>query len=128
MGATTPEQIDELMLAAYQAKDAEALADLYEDDAVFSNPPDGWTAVGRTEIVARMKEVFASLDGGIDWVSDPPVRTVEVGDYAFVHGTYRARVSLADGTRHEVVGRGTTVLHRGDDGNWRCVIDHSSNF
>ena len=40
MGATSPEQIDELMLAAYKSKDAEAIADLYEDDAIFSNPPE----------------------------------------------------------------------------------------
>ena len=125
MGATSPEQIDELMLAAYRSKDAEAIADLYEDDAIFSNPPDGWTVVGRAAIIEKLNEMFA-MTSSIDWVGNPPEKSVVVGDYAFVHATSLGRALLADGTQYESQGRTTTVAHRGTDGNWRYIVDHSS--
>jgi uncharacterized protein (TIGR02246 family) len=124
MGARTPEQIDELMLAAYAAKDAEAVADLYEDDAIFSNPPDGWTVVGRAAIIEKLNEMF-SMTSSISWV-DTPMKAVVDGDYAFFHATNVGRAVLADGTQHEAPARTTTIAHRGTDGNWRFVIDHSS--
>jgi uncharacterized protein (TIGR02246 family) len=127
MGATSPEQIDELMLAAYKSRDAEAIADLYEDDAIFANPPDGWTVVGRAAIIEKLNEMF-SMTRSIDWVGNPPAKSVVVGDHAFVHATSANRASLADGTQYESQGRTTTVAHRGSDGNWRYVIDHSSTL
>jgi uncharacterized protein (TIGR02246 family) len=127
MGATSPEQIDELMLAAYQSRDAEAIADLYEDDAIFSNPPDGWTVVGRAAIIEKLNEMF-TMTSSIDWVGEPPSKSVVVGDYAFVHATSLGRATLADGTQYESHGRTTTVAHRGSDGYWRYVIDHSSTL
>jgi uncharacterized protein (TIGR02246 family) len=122
MGATTPEQVEELMAAAYQAKDAQAVRDLYEDDAILANSVAGYTVVGRDAIVEKVKENFA-ID--IEWVSDPPVKSLVVGDYAFIHGTFLRRLTLPDGTRQEGEGRTTLVLRRGPDGNWRCVIDHA---
>jgi len=127
MGASTPEQIDELMLIAYESRDAEAIADLYEDDAIFSNPPDGWTVVGRAAIIDKLNEMF-SMTSSIGWIGNPPAKSVVVGDYAFVHATSVNRASLADGTQYEAQGRTTTVAHRGSDGNWRYVIDHSSTL
>jgi uncharacterized protein (TIGR02246 family) len=126
VGARTPEQIDELMLAAYESRDAEAVADLYEDDAIFSNPPDGWTVVGRAAIIEKLNEMF-SMTSSISWV-DSPMKSVVVGDYAFFHATNVGRAVLADGTPHEAQARTTTVAHRGSDGNWRFVIDHSSTL
>jgi uncharacterized protein (TIGR02246 family) len=126
MGARTPEQIDELMLAAYESKDAEAVADLYEDDAIFSNPPDGWTVVGRKAIIEKLNEMF-SMTSSITWV-DNPIKSIVVGDYAIVHATNVGRASMPDGSQLESQARVTTVAHRGADGNWRFVIDHSSTF
>jgi uncharacterized protein (TIGR02246 family) len=126
MGARTPEQIDELMLAAYESKDAEAVADLYEDDAIFSNPPDGWTVVGRKAIIEKLNEMF-SMTSSITWV-DNPIKSIVVGDYAIVHATNVGRASMPDGSQLESQARVTTVAHRGSDGNWRFVIDHSSTF
>lgn len=50
MGATTPEEINELMQDAYRRKDAEAVADLYEDDAIFANTQAQWAASGRADL------------------------------------------------------------------------------
>jgi uncharacterized protein (TIGR02246 family) len=126
VGARTPEQIDGLMLAAYESRDAEAIADLYEDDAIFSNPPDGWTVIGRAAIIEKLNEMF-SMASSISWI-DSPIKSIVVGDYAIVHATNVGRASLADGTEYESQARTTTVAHRGSDGNWRFVIDHSSTF
>jgi len=127
MGATTPEQIDELMLVAYESKDAEAIADLYEDDAIYSNPANGWTVVGRAAIIEKLNEMF-SMTSSISWIADPPAKFVVAGDYAFVHFTSVNRASLVDGTQYESQGRTTTVAHRGSDGHWRYAIDHTSTL
>jgi uncharacterized protein (TIGR02246 family) len=115
------------MLAAYKSRDAEGIADLYEDDAIFSNPPDGWTVVGRAAIIEKLNEMF-SMTSTIDWVGHPPAKSVVVGDYAFVHATSTNRASLTDGAQYESQARTTTVAHRGSDGYWRYVIDHSSTL
>jgi uncharacterized protein (TIGR02246 family) len=122
MGAATPEQFLDLVAAAYQSKDAEAVRDLYEEDAVFANSGAGYSVVGREAIVEKVKQNFA-LD--VEWFNEDALKFVVVGDYAFSHLTFQRRVTLPDGTRQEGEGRSTGVLHRGADGTWRCVIDHA---
>lgn len=126
MTARTPEQIDELMLDLYESKDAEAIADLYEDDAIYSNPANGWTVVGRAAIIEKLNEMF-SMTSSISWIANPPAKFVVAGDYAFAHFTSENRASLVDGSQYESQGRTTTVAHRGSDGHWRYVIDHTSS-
>jgi uncharacterized protein (TIGR02246 family) len=123
VGATTPEQVGELMEAAYRAKDVEAVADLYEEGAIFANPP-AWTAVGRADIAARLTELFAAAD--FETTYDPPEKSHSVGEYAFVHYTSSTRVSMEDGSENEVRTRTTTIAHRGADGYWRYILDHNS--
>jgi ketosteroid isomerase-like protein len=127
MGARTPEQIDELMLVAYESRDAEAIADLYEDDAIYANPANGWTVVGRAAIIEKLHEMF-SMTSSIGWICSPPARFVVAGDYAFSHFTSVNQALLTDGTPYESEGRTTTVAHRAGDGNWRYVIDHVSTL
>jgi uncharacterized protein (TIGR02246 family) len=127
MRAATPEQLIELMDAAYQAKDAEAVAALYEDDAIFANPPGGWTAVGRAEILDKVREMFA-MTSAIDVIYDPPAKSVVGDDYAFFHFTTSNCVSFGDGAQHESQSRTTTIAHRGTDGSWRYVLDHNSTL
>ena len=126
MGATTPEQIDELMQVAYKLKDAEAVADLYEDDALFANTDAGWTAVGRAELVARVKEMFAAFSV-TGWETDR-LKFVQAGDYAFSHDTIVTRVVFRGGKVLDVAGRGTTIAHKGADGNWRLLVGHASSL
>jgi uncharacterized protein (TIGR02246 family) len=128
MGATSPEQFGEVFAAAYRTRDAEAVADMYEDNAIFATPEAGYpTAIGRAAIVQRMRDIFATANN-IEWTSDPPAMVVVTGDYVIVHQTSRTRSTLADGTQHEAETRATSVLHRGTDGNWRLVIDHGSSL
>ena len=112
------------MEAAYRVKDAEAIANLYEEDAIFANPP-AWTAMGRTAIAERLRELFAATES-LETAYDPPEKSVEVGDYAFFHGTSVTCISSVDGSKSEMQTRTTTIAHRGSDGNWRFVLDHTS--
>jgi ketosteroid isomerase-like protein len=84
-------------------------------------------AIGRAAIVQRMSDKFA-MTSDIEWSSDDPVMLVEVGDYVIVHQTSRTSSTLVDGAQHVTDARATYVLHRGDDGNWRVVIDHGSSL
>jgi hypothetical protein len=98
------------MQDAYKLKDAEAVGDLYEDDAIFANTDAGWTAVGRAELVERFKEMFtisASTDG------------VPIDSSSCKSVTMRFRMkrpSPISSSRTEkaldVAGRGTTVPQR----------------
>jgi uncharacterized protein (TIGR02246 family) len=122
MGAATPEELLDLALAGYRAKDADAIGDLYEEDAVLANSNAGYSVVGRAAIVEKVKQNFA-VD--VEWFDEDVVKLVVVGDYAFIHVTFQRRVTLPDGTRQEGEGRSTGVLHRGADGAWRSIIDHA---
>jgi uncharacterized protein (TIGR02246 family) len=121
--ARTVEELSALYAAAYATKDADAVGDLYEEDAIYSTPE--YTVVGRAAIVERLKELFSACRE-VDYEDDAPLLSREDGDYAFGHGVFRARVTLADGTQHEIQGRQSNVKHRGPDGNWRIILDHSS--
>ena len=121
--ARTHEEMAELYAAAYAAKDAEAVGDLYEEDAVYAIP--AYTVVGRAAIVEKVKEMFSACSE-ITYEDDAPLLSREDGDYAVGHGVFRSRVVLADGTQHESEGRQSNVAHRGPDGNWRIILDHSS--
>ena len=83
MGAATPEQAFELLDAAFVAMDVEAIAGLYEEDAVFANPPY-WTAIGRAAIVEDVTKMFGATNA-IEVVYDPLDKWVVADDYAFIH-------------------------------------------
>lgn len=126
MGADSVEHLGEMMQSAYRNRDADAVADLYEDKAIYANVDGGWTAIGRDEIAARVSEMFTMMTVN-NWVSEP-LLFEEVGDYAFSHETVTTFVSFTDGNAHEFPGRGTWVAHRGSDGSWRMLIDHASGL
>ena len=128
MAATSLEQFGEVFAAAYRTRDAEAVADMYDDDAIFVMSDFGYApTIGRAAIVERMSEIFA-VTNDIESISDEPVMVVEAGDYVIVHQTSTTRSTLVDGTQHESKARATYVLHRGIDSNWRVVIDHASSL
>ena len=101
---------------------------MYEDNAIFAMPDAGFpVAIGRAAIVQRRSDIFA-MTSDIESTADEAAMVVEVDDYVIVHQTFRSRSTLVDGSQHVTDARATYLLHRGDDGNWRVVIDHGSSL
>src|SRR6476620_5081288 len=97
MGATSLEQFGDVFAAAYRTRDAEAVADMYEENAIFAMSDFGYApAIGRAAIVERMHEIFA-VTHDIKSISDEPVMVIEAGDYVIVHQTSTTRSTLVDG-------------------------------
>jgi uncharacterized protein (TIGR02246 family) len=107
---------------AFLAGDADAIADLYEDDAVFFMPS--------LDIFARGKAAIRHAWAGI--VAMGTVESVEIlerderidGDHAYAH-QYGVMHGELGGEQVDLPFRTTEVMHRGDDGTWRYVVDHA---
>jgi uncharacterized protein (TIGR02246 family) len=128
VGSTNVERFGDAFRAAYRTHDPEAVADMYEDNAIFAMPDAGYpVAIGRAAIVQRMTEIFA-MTSDIEWTDDAPAMVVDAGDYVIVHQTSKTRSTLTDGAQVETDARATFVLHRGTDDNWRIAIDHGSSL
>jgi ketosteroid isomerase-like protein len=125
MGSATPEEFESVFKAAYESRDASQVGALYESGALYLQPGVEHVIVGRDAIEKAVAETFQFLSD-IALTFDEPELMEVVGDYAYCHGSSTTEFSLPDGTRHSAKSRSTTVLHRGDDGLWRLVIDHAS--
>jgi len=106
--AMTPEDITRLFVERSNAGDADAVADLYEDDAVMAYPPGGQT-VGR----AAIRDLWASvLANGPTFEPEEPLPTLVSGDIALTSTIAR------DGT-----GVRVQVVRRQPDGSWKRLLD-----
>jgi ketosteroid isomerase-like protein len=123
--ADTPEAFLDEFIAAFVQGDAAALKALYRDDARLISPAAGVDAHGRAEIDAAWDTL---VQAGTVHRFEVLSREVTVtGDYAICHmrSVLHGRWAGAD----EDVAlplRSTEVLRRGDDGQWRYLIDHGA--
>jgi uncharacterized protein (TIGR02246 family) len=106
------------------AGDADAIAELYEDDAVLVIVSMSVVAEGKPAI----KEAWANLlalgeTKRID--IDDRVEVVD-GDHAYAHQS-GSMVTRFHGTDEDttIPFRTTEIMHRGPDGVWRYIIDHA---
>jgi ketosteroid isomerase-like protein len=107
-GAASVEEWGQLLGAAYQAKDADAVADLYEDDAILANSVAGYSAVGRAAIVENVKDNFRA---DVDFAGVRENKSWVIGDDCVIgHSIFDRRRTLPDGTVAESIGRGTMVF------------------
>jgi uncharacterized protein (TIGR02246 family) len=113
---STPEAINAAFAAGYNARDVEALAALYEHDAVVTNP-DGSKAVGVEAIRAHIGHLVEL--GGV--MTSRNRYAIPNGDLALVGADWE--IDFADG-RDRVVGRSAELVRRQPDGSWRYVVDH----
>ena len=106
---------------AMLAGDADAVGELYEDDAVLLIPSMEVVARGKKEI----REAWAGLiaAGRIDSIDVSEHDQTIVGDlaYAMVAGVMKGEMG---GEPVEIPFRATEVQRRGPDGSWRYVLDH----
>jgi uncharacterized protein (TIGR02246 family) len=119
MAARTPEEIHDLIAAAFNAGDLDAFMDLHEEGAAALVPPEGRLVTGTEALRAALAPIFDL---------EPEARIEVVGkvqgdELALTH----ARVSVVAGSgdqRLEVSGPGTIVSRRQPDGTWRIVLDN----
>jgi uncharacterized protein (TIGR02246 family) len=106
--ARKPEDLTRLFVERANAKDAEGLALLYEEDAVMAYPPGSQT-VGR----AAIRELWAGLLAKAPrFQPEPPLPTLISGDLALTSTPPR------DGA-----GARAQVARRQPDGSWLRVLD-----
>jgi uncharacterized protein (TIGR02246 family) len=111
--ATRPEDLTRLFVERANAKDADGIAALYEQDAVMAYPP-GRHTVGRDAI----RELWATvLAGAPRFAPEEPRPTLIAGDIALTTTVAK------DGT-----GARAQVVRRQPDGSWLRVLDQPELF
>jgi uncharacterized protein (TIGR02246 family) len=106
--------IHRLVQDAFNAGDADALAALYEPDAIMATP-DG-TFVNGVDAIRDQWAGFIALGGTITMVTR---HAAEVGDIALLSNDWNF---VADGM--EFSSRTSEIARRQSDGTWKYVIDH----
>lgn len=106
--AQKPEDITRLFVERANAKDAEGLAALYEEEAVMAYPP-GEQTVGREAIRKLWEEALAHMP---KFEPETPLPTLISGDLGLTSTPSK------DGT-----GVRTQVVRRQPDGSWLRVLD-----
>jgi uncharacterized protein (TIGR02246 family) len=114
-----PEQLNAVLADGFRRGDPDAVAGVYDDDAVLVMPPDGQTVRGREAIRAAVAPLVALRPQ----FSSVVRATLRAGDLALTHAQWRMAVTQPDGRRQELSGQGTIVSRRRSDGNWRIVLD-----
>jgi uncharacterized protein (TIGR02246 family) len=123
MPARTPEEIQALIAAAFNAGDIDAFLQLHEEDATVVVPPDGDRVSGREAIRAAVQPTFALRPT----IRNEVVDKLQSDGLALIH----ARWNLAgtdDGQLVEMSGRATVVSRRQPDGSWRIVLENPMSW
>jgi uncharacterized protein (TIGR02246 family) len=121
MAALTPDEIHEMLARGLNAGDAQAVAELYEDDAILVS--------SRSAIVRGRPAI---LDGLTNLVGARPnltlnaSRVVRNGAVALLYSDWTIVGHRADGTAFSVDVRPTLVARQQTDGTWRIAIDDPS--
>lgn len=106
--ARQPEDITRLFVERANAKDAEGIAALYEEDAVMAYPPGSQT-VGRKAIQAFWETVLPKMPR---FEPEKPLPTLISGDLA-----------LTSTPPKDGAGARAQVVRRQADGSWLRVLD-----
>ncbi|MBF9050238.1 DUF4440 domain-containing protein [Roseobacter sp. HKCCD9010] len=116
----TPEDMSPALAAAFNARDLDAMAALYEDEAVLIDEA-GAKHQGIAAIKSALKDMLES--GGV--MTSSARLAVIVGDIALSGADWW----LDPGDGGETLeGRSLEVLRRQSDGSWRYLIDCPSGF
>ena len=108
--------------AAYAARDGEALAGAYADDAALANP-GAPLATGKAAIRKETAAFAADPNLKVEFAADR-IQVAASGDLAYTRGHY-AMTYTDPATRQPVSGTGSylTVWQKQSDGSWKAVED-----
>lgn len=116
--AETPEQLHALFAEALNARNLDALAALYTDDACLwprNDEPARSPSQRRVQLAA-----FCAMKPTLQ-IKTRKVTTV--GDIALLMSDWRMTGTAAEGSPVDVSGTSVEVARRGPDGGWRYLID-----
>lgn len=119
MAAKTPEECDTLFERHMNAGDLDALANLYETDAVLVPNPG--------ELVAGREAIREALGAFVAAKVQLHLRVSQVlragDDLAMLYGDWSGHFTDPDGARVEIAGQSVEVVRRQADGTWRFALD-----
>lgn len=121
MAALKPEDCDNLMAKAIQARDLEAAVALYEMDAAFVLG-SGETVTGHDAVREALRPFMSAKN--FEFTKRPVAFISAQQDLALLRGSWSAEVEGADGQWVTISGHDVEVVRRQADGTWLFVIDH----
>ena len=113
-----PEDMSPALAAAFNARDLDAMAALYEDEAVLIDETGA-----QHRGVEAIKEALKDMLEACGAMTSTPRLAVIVGDIALSSADWR--LDPGDGGE-PLAGRSLEVLGRQHDGSWRYLIDYST--
>lgn len=119
MAARRPEEVDQLFVQAFSAGDLEALAALYEPDAVLVQQ-SGLVVTGNEAIRGALQGLL-TLCGEFRFELKS---VVETGVLALVRSDWSLVGTAPGGCLVNLSGRAAEVVRRQPDGTWLYVIDN----
>ena len=120
MSAHSPEEVHDVLMAAFTAGDVEGFVRTYEEDATLVVPPDDVLVHGRDEIRRAVAPTFALKPRAEATV----LKKIESDGLALTQARWRLVGNGEDGQTIELNGEGTIVSRRQPDGSWLVVLDN----
>ncbi len=116
--ARTPEDVPAAFAERFNSGDPNALAEMYEEDAVFVSRP-GNPLTGAQAHAANLD--FLRLGPPI---TVHPRHIYTTGDLALLIVDWTLKGTTPDGRHLHLEGTATDIARRGPDGHWRYAIDN----
>ena len=114
----SPDELVEHYVAALKAGNADAVSEMYEEEAVYYRPTMSVLAQGRAAVTEFYRNFLESHEVGA--VNRLEGQITIRDDYAFQHGLYEILMTdRSSGEAERMESRSTLIFHRGDDGGWR---------
>ena len=116
--AETPERLHQLFTEAFNARELDALAALYADDACICPCIDEPARCG-----SQLRELLGSYCAMYSTMQIATRKVTIAGDTALLMSDWRVTGVAPDGSGRDASGTSVEVARRGADGAWRYLID-----
>jgi uncharacterized protein (TIGR02246 family) len=114
----SPEQLHREFQDAFNRHDVEAVAALYEADAVMVGPN------GPARGTDAIRELYRAVFANAPVIDLQTLGATSAGRLAMLHGRWTLRWAAPERAGMQSEGRNTEVIRQQDDGRWLFVIDN----